>query len=296
MVIKQLPLRLAFPHWVISMLPRFGISGLGLFSGVGHRYGISRCKNSKPQTVMEVHKHPHHVMHKKKWNKYLLEFFMLFLAVFLGFITENIRERLVEQHREKQYLVSLLEDRKEDARILQRQIATNKTNTALMDGFATMLINPDLVQSSGNELYYFGRLGPRIMNFTENVRTYEQLKNSGNFRLIGDRKVSDKIMSYYLKLPHLHQLEDIFEAEFVDYKKIAAQVFEPSVFMRQVNEDVLRTTDNPSVQTKSPATLKQLAVYVIYMNGSRRSILGYEQKLLQVANELIDFLKKEYHL
>ncbi len=33
--------------------------------------------------TMEVH-HPHHVMHKKKWGEYLLEFFMLFLAVFLG--------------------------------------------------------------------------------------------------------------------------------------------------------------------------------------------------------------------
>ena len=40
---------------------------------------------------MEVHKHPHHVTHKKKWGEYLLEFLMLFLAVFLGFVAENIR-------------------------------------------------------------------------------------------------------------------------------------------------------------------------------------------------------------
>ncbi len=30
--------------------------------------------------------------HKKKWGEYLLESFMLFLAVFLGFIAENMRE------------------------------------------------------------------------------------------------------------------------------------------------------------------------------------------------------------
>ena len=41
---------------------------------------------------MEVHKHPHHITHKKKWGEYLLEFLMLFLAVFLGFVAENIRE------------------------------------------------------------------------------------------------------------------------------------------------------------------------------------------------------------
>ena len=35
---------------------------------------------------MEVHKHPHHITHKKKWIEYLLEFFMLFLAVFLALL------------------------------------------------------------------------------------------------------------------------------------------------------------------------------------------------------------------
>jgi hypothetical protein len=56
---------------------------------------------------MEVHKHPHHVTHKKKWGEYLLEFFMLFLAVFLGFVAENIRENSVEREREKEYARSL---------------------------------------------------------------------------------------------------------------------------------------------------------------------------------------------
>ncbi len=50
---------------------------------------------------MEVHKHPHHVTHKKKWGEYLLEFFMLFLAMYLGFIAENVRENSVGRHREK---------------------------------------------------------------------------------------------------------------------------------------------------------------------------------------------------
>src|SRR5438876_3979316 len=43
---------------------------------------------SQPEN-MEIHKHPHHVTQKKKWEEYLLEFLMLFLAVFLGFLAEN---------------------------------------------------------------------------------------------------------------------------------------------------------------------------------------------------------------
>lgn len=56
---------------------------------------------------MEIHKHPHHVTHKKKWGEYILEFLMLFLAVFLGFIAENIREHYVENERTKEYAQSL---------------------------------------------------------------------------------------------------------------------------------------------------------------------------------------------
>ena len=40
---------------------------------------------------MEVH-HSHHSMDKKSWKGYVLEFFMLFFAVTLGFFAENIRE------------------------------------------------------------------------------------------------------------------------------------------------------------------------------------------------------------
>src|SRR6476660_3728816 len=72
---------------------------------------------------MEVHKHPLHVTHKKKWGEYLLEFFMLFLAVFLGFIAENIRENSVERHREKEFAQLLLLDLKADTTALSTRKA-----------------------------------------------------------------------------------------------------------------------------------------------------------------------------
>jgi len=62
---------------------------------------------------MEVlHPHSHHG--PKKWKEHFLEFFMLFLAVSLGFFAENQREHYVERHRETQYMESLVEDLKND--------------------------------------------------------------------------------------------------------------------------------------------------------------------------------------
>jgi hypothetical protein len=43
---------------------------------------------------MEVH-HAHHPNQKKKISEYLLEFFMLFFAVTLGFFAENVREHQI---------------------------------------------------------------------------------------------------------------------------------------------------------------------------------------------------------
>ena len=62
---------------------------------------------------MEVH-HPHHATHTKKWTAYLLEFLMLFLAVFLGFVAENIREHAVEKTRARELLKSFVVDLKKD--------------------------------------------------------------------------------------------------------------------------------------------------------------------------------------
>ncbi len=63
---------------------------------------------------MEVHKHPHHVTHKKRWGEYFLEFLMIFLAVFLGFLAENFREDIADRKKEKQFMASLIRDLKID--------------------------------------------------------------------------------------------------------------------------------------------------------------------------------------
>src|SRR6185312_16528650 len=77
---------------------------------------------------MEVHKHPHHVAHKKKWGEYVLEFLMIFLAVFLGFVAENIRENTVDRHREKEYIESYIEDLKTDSSSLSEAITSIQRN------------------------------------------------------------------------------------------------------------------------------------------------------------------------
>src|SRR5215212_6320017 len=90
--------------------------------------------NQIPETEnMEVHKHPHHVTHKKKWGEYLLEFFMLFLAVFLGFVVENWREHIVEKSRAHQFLQSMQVDVRTNMKNLDSLLAQDRAIIANHD-------------------------------------------------------------------------------------------------------------------------------------------------------------------
>src|ERR1700730_3398913 len=144
---------------------------------------------------MEVHKHPHHVTHKKKWGEYLLEFIMLFLAVFLGFVAENVRERIVEHNIEKEYIHSLVEDLKSDTLQSNEVLKLLNSRIAGLDSVITALSSPGIIENSNNA-YRLWSKNIGFPDFISNDRTIQQLKNSGGLRFIRNKAVSDKIMEY----------------------------------------------------------------------------------------------------
>jgi hypothetical protein len=172
--------------------------------------------NTQPQTKeMEVHHHSHAGHGKKNWKEYVWEFLMLFLAVFCGFLAEYKLEHVIEHQREKQYIQSLVADLKSDQEVLSRHIAHVKDGLSMMDSMITILNTPEQIAGSTGELYYLARLAPRLKPLSTSFRTFEQLKNSGNFRLIRDLGTSNKIMDYYEKFPQVRLLESINETEYI---------------------------------------------------------------------------------
>ena len=61
---------------------------------------------------MEVHHHSHK---PKNWKEYITEFIMLFAAVTLGFLAENLREHQVINHRLEQNKIAIMKDLIEDS-------------------------------------------------------------------------------------------------------------------------------------------------------------------------------------
>src|SRR5215510_11021112 len=151
---------------------------------------------------MEVHAHTH--TERKKFTHYLWEFLMLFLAVFCGFLAENIREHEIEKVREKQFLRSLVNDIQADIDQLDSLIERRNTRQIKLDS-TILLLDPKYVKTLGNDLYFNAiHTGRRVdITFVPNDGTFQQLKNSGGLRLIHIRRVVDSIMKYDVAVRNL---------------------------------------------------------------------------------------------
>lgn len=105
-------------------------------------------------------------------------------------------------------------------------------------------------------------------------------------------------MEYYIKLPLIKTLEALYFEEFAQYKSIASKLLDPLVLrsMEMPNGDISREANNPQLRTTNPELLKELGVYIVYLNGSTRSIVPLEEDLLVSSRKLVEYLKDKYHL
>jgi hypothetical protein len=234
---------------------------------------------------MEVHKHPHHVTHKKKWGEYLLEFIMLFLAVFLGFAAENLRERITEHNIEKEYIHSLVEDLKSDT--LQSDIVLTLLNsrTVGVDSVITALSSSGITENSNNAYRLWSRnIG--FPDFISNDRTIQQLKNSGGLRLIRNKAVSDRIMKYDQVIRDLNGLTAVMSGILGD-QHIYSQLFDFINLDKNTNIPVPLTEQGRKLLNEAYANRKVWRYILLNLSNSLK-LVNNESKAVLL------FIQKEY--
>jgi hypothetical protein len=157
---------------------------------------------------MEVHHHPK--VEKKNLKEYFLEFVMIFLAVTLGFFAEGIREGASDRSKEKEYMLSMVQDLKDDTSSISTTVNQLMNVSKRVDTMLIQLKNgtPDpAVLNRIISSHFWSYAG-----YSYNNRTVQQLKNSGNFRLIRNEAVADSILMYD------NQINTIIIAQWNDLK------------------------------------------------------------------------------
>src|SRR5262245_29256057 len=142
---------------------------------------------------MEVHHHAH--TSRQKWTHYFWEFLMLFLAVFCGFLAENIREHSLEYSRGKQYASTMLEDLKADKEALESGVKINKILLASIDTLLQLHHPGNSEYKTNGSLYYYGYYGLRFWYYVNKQVTLEQMKHSGTIRYFQDHRLEKEMVS-----------------------------------------------------------------------------------------------------
>jgi len=247
---------------------------------------------------MEVHHHGH-VHHQKKWKEYFFQFLMLFLAVFCGFLAENQREHYVEHQREKKYAAQLYKELKFDtlafgdmSRAMQEQLK-HYDSVSLLFRQQASFTDDEFVRIARNLLDFY-----TPFNIST---TFQQMKSSGSLRYIRNTELSGALSDYYdTHVPNLltffeylgekvhTQIEPFFAKHFDLNVTEFYFVLKPDKLSLPPNLRYYDRTENSDLLIKN--------YYKLYYTGVHFTCHVALKAVKEMAVELIEALKKEYHL
>jgi hypothetical protein len=241
---------------------------------------------------MEVHHHSH--TSRKKWTHYFWEFLMLFLAVFCGFMAENQREHYIEHQREKQYMRSMIDDLRSDSLMLEENIHLRKKRLQMIDSLVTLLSLPNLGGKSDLGYYFARSISPPTNIFSKDG-TVQQLKSSGNLRLVRDRKLANAIMAYDQEIRRvLFEMVDEVEMR-AEYRQLASKIFDTKIFhSMQQGDDIIMPLNTSGLFNNDPGLINELIGTIQYIKRVNIAQLRRSESLIRMAKDLLMQIRDEY--
>jgi hypothetical protein len=245
---------------------------------------------------MEVHHHPK--VEKKNFKEYFLEFLMIFLAVTMGFIAENLRENVSNHEKELNYMKGFEQDLKEDTTemsviFFKQYFLLNQMDSALSIP-VERLNNINTQDTFYHHYVYFYSL---LSVFTPHDNTLTQLRNAGGFSVIRQKDVLDSIGElnlYYLNL--LKSDDDYYNTYYLRVTDAGAKVIKCPAFIVTLYDNV-KIPNNPEVFiSNNMPLLQELYSYINMEKGQLMQCLDRETVYRDKAVRLIDYINKKYKL
>ena len=254
---------------------------------------------------MEVHHHPQ--VEKKNFKEYLLEGLMIFLAVSMGFIAENIREGIVHREKEKQQIESFVNALESDSTQLSFVIKMNDTIINSINHFTDLRKKTVIDESYKKDFYNYSYIGLTLNSyFKSNEAALEEMKSSGIIGALHKRNIADSIFKY-------QQNNNIIELQAADCYYLFKESYtllqnsidmnnywdrsNATVTMGNGNTIFLKLKDYKQLEIPGDKkVLKNLYSHAASMVGGDLIYGNLLKDQLAYNRRLARFLKEEYHL
>lgn len=257
---------------------------------------------------MEVHHHPQ--VEKKSFREYLLEGLMIFLAVTMGFIAENIRENIAENKKVKELAESLYQEVYSDSIVIQQKINLRFKKEAEMIYLRDYFRDSSLEKLSD-------RVAPAMVwsYIVTNQSLFEpkdgiltQLKNASTLKFFKNAQLQNAVGSLSVSIARLRIRNDqeySFVASFT--RPFLLKYFDFRWFDNFSQEgklsliEALNQPSYPSFPFKinNKNELKRndaenLVSYYLLLSRATRQI--HYQEYIKTNHELLQALRANYHL
>jgi len=236
---------------------------------------------------MPARAHYRHNSFGKNISQYFFQFLMMFLAVFCGFLAENWREQLQEHKRENEFIRSIVEDLKSDTLQSDMILVQLKRTSEGIDSVLHALLSPEVLENSNN-VYSLWTKNLGIKAFVSNDRTIQQLKNSGELRLIRNNAVSDGIMKYDQTVKNYYQQSNLMYGALSN-QNIYIQLFNFISLNKNMNIPVPLTEQGKK-------SINEAYAHLQLWNAGLQGLISWLEGVNSESKDLVIFIQKQYHI
>ena len=237
---------------------------------------------------MEVHHHPE--VGNKTFKEYLLEGLMIFVAVTLGFFAESLREHINERSKEGDYIVSLAQDLRTDTARIDQALKIDTGELSTSDELMSLLLTPATDPRDIREAYNIVWITMDQEDVHFSNRTYDELKSSGDMRLIHSRKVTDSIEYYENGIRNCEDQDAYYGRQTEAMGEACGTIFLSRFRFLPPGEGPFHFA------TTEPAVFNVYCSRLGFYQGVLRSYIRMIREQKQGAVALLSLLQKEYDL
>jgi len=241
---------------------------------------------------MEVHHHPQLEHKHKPWKEYLLEGFMIFIAVMMGFVAENIREDITNNEHVKQLTTQLMRDLKTDTIQLNgiRKFETGIVNNN--DSLFKLLQKP-LGKIDLKKMQQLIADSHSIYLFHPSMGAIGAIKNELHLKQLGNPRMIAFIADYERHIELQRTIQDItlqYQRNYLD--PFLCLHFTPANFDSAFSDHPALTTE---MRNLTQADLTQLAADMVLVRINTRELLRDSRYTLDDAVKMLKYVKEQYH-
>lgn len=252
-----------------------------------------KADHSQLTDKMEVHHHPQLDHKPKPWKEYLLEGFMIFLAVMMGFIAENIRVAIDNHEHVKQLTSQLVHDLKADTAQLNK-IALAETKIAHSDEALITLLQQPFSKADTRQIQKQVVNSHNLWPFHPSAGAIAAIKNELHLRQFSNSKIITYFAKYERDIELLHTAQDInlqYQRLYLD--PFLTQHFTPGNMVAAFDDHAMPTTQ---MRNLTQGDLDQLAADVVLISIVSNEMIRDNRQIKDDAVELLQYITKQYGL